>query len=267
MAIVTIDDLMLELGITGTATAEEVAVCYLALKNAEGAVSRYLRYDPVYRSRTEYYPQSNKSMHITEQVWESYSGQAVLRNYGHGWGTELQVQHIPIRSVASLYIDYDGRSGARPGSFAAETLKTQGTDYWPNWDGQDSSGNRICRDGLLRSEGTWPESPGCVKMTYTAGYTATEFSGDDTAVNARPIYEAILTEAARRAKRTLMGRKKTGVGFIEGTITMERLGDYMYSTGGSAQSRDGTFGNTYDILAATREILNDFVNWGWPLNS
>jgi len=59
---------------------------------------------------------------------------------------ELQVQHIPIRSISSLYVDYDGRSGARTGSFTAETLKTQGTDYWANWDGPDSSGNSYCLD-------------------------------------------------------------------------------------------------------------------------
>jgi len=266
MAIVGIDEVLLELGITSTATAEEVAVVAGAIKNAEGAVKRFLRYDPESGTHTQYLPMTNKQLRVTEQVWESQGSEAILREYGTGWSTELQVQHIPIRSITSLYVDYDGRSGARAGSFAASTLKTAGTDYWANWDGPDSDGNKYCLDGILRSEGLWPEKPGCVKVTYTAGYSSDELNGDDSILNARPIFEAVLTEAARRAKRTFMSQYSAGTGWSAGTLEMERLGDYQYRIGGQL-AQDGTYSNLYELLASNREILNDYVNYGWSLNS
>jgi len=266
MAIVSTNDVLLELGITSTASAEEVAVVIGAIKNAEGAVKRFLRYDPESGTHTQYLPLSNKQRRVTEQVWESYGSEAILREYGSGWSTELQVQHIPIRSITSLYVDYDGRSGSRAGSFAAETLKTAGSDYWANWDGPDSDGNSYCLDGILRSEGLWPEKPGCVRVTYTSGYSADELAGDDSVLNARPIFETVLTEAARRAKRTFMTQYTTGGGWVAGTLTGETLGDYSWRGGGTT-SEDGTYTNLYDILASSREVLNDYINMGWPLNS
>ena len=159
MAIVSITDVLLELGISDDASAEETAIAVNTIKAAEGAVTNFIRYNPVYGSRTQILPLTSKTRHVVRQEWESYSNQAVLRNYGYGWTSELQVQGIPIRSITSLYLDYDGRNDTRTGAFGAETLRTEGTDYWANYDGTDSSGNKLCRDGILRSQGTWPETP------------------------------------------------------------------------------------------------------------
>jgi len=269
MAVVSITDVLLELGITD-ATAEQAAVVSGAIKNAQAAVERVLRYEVEYGTRTIYLPQSNKSLHVHERVWETYGTQAVLRNYGTGWANELQTKHLPIRSITELRIDYDGRSGTRAGSFGVDTIKTEGTDFWANYDSEDSSGNKLCRDGILRCMGTWPETPGCVKLTAVTGYTADELNGNDSVLSARPIFESILVEAARRAKRTFIGQYSsgTGVGWIAGSFESETLGDYRYKVGTTGTAaEDGSFANTYDILAATRTALNDFINWGWSLNS
>src|SRR5690606_18761523 len=109
------------------------------------------------------------------------NNQAFIRRLNDSAVDELQVQHLPIRyrdkdgsNAIDLRIDYDGRGGTRSGAFAANTQQTEGVDFWPNYDAQDSSGYQLCRDGVIRSEGRWPNQPGSVRITYTAGYTAEE---------------------------------------------------------------------------------------------
>ena len=106
-----------------------------------------------------------------------------------------------------------------------------------------------------------------MKVTYVSGYTDDELQGNDSVVNARQIYTAILTEAMRRAKRTFLMWKNGSLGWLSGYVTSERLGDYSYSLGGTARLAKGAFGYDSDLMGSTRESLLDMVNWGWPLNS
>lgn len=270
MAIVDVSIVLRELGISGTATADEQATAALALKRAEGAVKRHLRYDPQYAERTEYYPQQSYDSRERQSVWEVQGNQAVLRNVARATMDELIMWHIPIRSVASLYIDYDGRSGSSSGAFSAEMEKVEGTDFWPNWDSQDSSGNKVCMDGILRSIGNWPTTPGTVKVTYTAGYTSAELQGTDSKIDATPIYGAILTEALRMAIGIFSAQKRAtggGTGWTAGAVQSERLGDYSYSlgnaSGGSASST--MYGGLFGLMPSTKETLTDFIHYGWAL--
>src|SRR5690606_32970226 len=98
--------------------------------------------------------------------------------------SELQLTHLPIREFdengengIDLRIDYDARSGTRSGSFAVDTKKEEGIDFWPNYDAHDVVGRRICTDGIIRSEGRWPSVSGSIKVIYVAGYTSDEFRG------------------------------------------------------------------------------------------
>lgn len=261
--IIDISEVLLELGLSSSVTDEERAIANVSLSKAEGAIKRHLRYDPVQRERTEYYPQRDYDYQAAGAVWEVEGGQAVLRQVAGAATSELQIRHVPIRSVSDLRIDYDGRSGTSAGAFAAETTKTLGVDFWPNNDGRDSDGNEVCRDGILRSIGSWPTSPGSVRITYTAGYTAAELHGQDTIIDASPIAEAVMDEALRRARKIFLLKKKAAVGFVAGAFTSERLGDYSYSGEGSAASR--LFSGGMDLLPETVQKLADFVNWGWDL--
>jgi len=262
-SIIETAEVLTDLGLSSSVTAQEYAIIEAAITRAESAVRRYLKYDPVQRTRTEYYPQTDFDYLSRGTVWESEGGQAYLRRIATAATDELQVRNIPIRSITSLWIDYDGRAGTRAGAFAAETLKTEGTDFWPNYDGIDSDGHRICRDGIIRSEGMWPTTPGTVKLISIAGYTADELHGIDFSVDAGQIVEAVVAEAIRRAKKALMGMKSSALGWTSGPLSGEKLGDYSYTADSTLSTK--LYGGMYELMPETKEALESFVNYGYSL--
>ena len=251
------------MGLSDSATDEERAVADVAIVRAEAAVIRHLGYDPARLERTEYYPRGSGGRQSSGGVWEVSDTTAYLRRLAEAADAELQVQHIPIRSVASLHVDHNGRGGTQAGAFGDDTLKTEGSDFWPNYDAVDGDGNGLCRDGIVRSAGAWPTTPGTVKLVYTAGYTAKELHGQCPVVNAASIMDAVIDESTRRAKKVMVNKKQSGAGFAAGPITGERLGDYSWSGDVSTMSR--LFGGLHDILPETKEKLRDYVNVGFCL--
>ena len=265
MSMVDISELLLQLGLSSSVTDEERAVSLAALTSAEGAVKRFLRYDPELKLRTEYYPRQDRNIGNAQGIWEVSATEAYVRQESGAVTSELQVQHIPVRSTPAidLRIDYDGKSGARAGSFAAATQKTEGTDFWPNYDIEDSDGNSVCRDGVLRSVGLWPSSAGCVKVVYTAGYTPEELYGQDDIIDASPIVEAIVDEARRRVEKMFIRKKSALSGFVAGPKSSESLGSYSYSVDSSLASK--LYGDTKDLTDATMQRLQDYINYGWDI--
>jgi hypothetical protein len=160
-----------------------------------------------------------------------------------------------------LYIDYDGRAGAKTGAFATETLRVEGAEYWPNYDGVDDSGNKLCRDGIIRSIGAWPTTAGCIKIVYVSGYTASEFAGESLTVDAMSILEVVCAEAARRARQVFLTMKRTGAGWTSGPLSGETLGDYSYSV--DTVSSAAMLGAGKDLTGDSKERLTPFVNFGW----
>jgi hypothetical protein len=259
-AIITVDDVRLELGITSPTNLETNTI-QQAITRAMGAVRRHLHYDPMQNTRTEYYPQFALGVRARDVVWDVSATKSFVREVGESASNELQLQHLPIRSITSLYVDYDARNGTRTGAFSAENLKVQGTDYWPNFDVTDVLGSKACRDGILQSQGMWPTEPGCVKVTYVAGYTNDEFRGSGGVLDASPIWETVLSEASRRSRRSLvMG--KGSLGLRGGALTSESLGSYSYSV--EAGSMNKLFGG--DLSGDSIERLSGFVNFGWTLS-
>ncbi len=266
MNIIDISSVILELGLSSSITDEERAIISTAIVRAEGAVKRFINYDPVQRERTEFYPQSKANFQNRIGVWEVNDSTAYIREEAIGATAELQMQYVPIRSVASLFVDLDGRSGQRAGSFSAETEKIQGTDFWLNIDGNDSSDVGICNDGIIRSFGLWPLTPGSIKITYTSGYTIEEIHGQDSIVDASPIMDAIIGEASRRVRHAFVWKKKGNVGFVAGPFVSEKLGDYSYSLGSADNALvNRMFGGLYDLLPDTKQKLETYVNFGWSL--
>ncbi len=268
--ILTPDDVLFEAGAEcGTNREQELA--RTAIIRAEAAVRRHLRYDPVQKERTEFYPLMDFDYQATAGVWEAEGGQAYYRRVAAASSEELQVRHLPIRrqnaagteTKPRIFIDYDGRSGTTDNSF--ETEQTEGQDFWANYEGHDSAGAKFCSDGILRSYGRWPVTPNSVKIIYTAGYTNTELRNEDGTqiVDGSPIWAAALAEAVRRLKKGML-LAKTNRGWLPGPLTSEKLGDYSYNAAGGYVEK--YFGGG-DIMGETREMLADFVNWGWSLAS
>jgi len=255
-------EVLLEMGLSASVTEEERAIVNTAIVRAEGAIKRYLKYDPVQCERTEYYPQQEFDHNSREGLWEVQGGLAVIRRVTEASTSELQVKHVPIRSITSLRVDLDGRSGTTLGSFPLETERIEGSDFWANYDGLDSSDVQICRDGIIRSFGLWPVTPGTVRLIYIAGYTSAEIHGQDTLVDASPIMDATLQEAVRRAQKAFL-MMKSSRGFVAGPLTGERMGDYSYTLASSTSQQ--LFGGSYDVIPSSVEKLSDFVNWGWAM--
>jgi hypothetical protein len=189
---------------------------------------------------------------------------ATLRQVSEAATNELQLQHLPLRGnpLVGVNVDYDGRSDARSGSFPTSSQKVCGQDFWPNYDLRDSYGDLLCRDGVLRTIGLWPTTPGTVKVQYTAGYTERELRGEDSVIDASPIWETMMVESVRRARRVLI-MKKGVLGLPAGIRSNESFGDYSY--GADAETTKRLFGG--DLLAESKERLSEWVNWGFSLGS
>jgi hypothetical protein len=264
-SIIDLSELRLILSLSDSITEQERAIVQGAVTQAEGAVKRFLGYDPTQRQRTEYYPRTDLRLGKGNYIWEVNDANAYVRQEAEEATNELQVQHIPIRETPAidLRIDYDGRSGTRAGSFGAETLQTEGEDYWPNYDGLDSDGNRVCLDGILRSFGRWASEAGSVQIIYTAGYTDDELHGRDTILDASPIGEAVLNEAKRRVEGAFVRMKSSTLGWAAGPKTSESLGDYSYTIDSALASK--LYGDSNSLMDQSRMALLSFQNMGWSL--
>lgn len=256
--IVDISEVLLLAGLSETVTETERAIVADCLRSAVGAVKRHLGYDPAQATHTEYYPQVDQGAVGRVGIWEVSDTQAYVRELAGSSSILLQIKHLPIRSITSLHIDYDGRAGTRAGAFPASTLKVEGVDFWPNYDMLDSASGKVCRDGIIRSEGAWPDIPGSVKIVYVAGYTEAELRGQDSVIDASPINEAVKDETQRRIMKVYSRIKNSKLGFV-GALASESLGSYSYSTNSAVFQ--GLIDGTRDILPETVHKLQDYVRY------
>jgi hypothetical protein len=161
---------------------------------------------------------------------------------GSGHPDQVLPRH-PVSSVYSVYLDRAAAHGQNPdGAFAAETLLTQGTHYtWTRdgrltvlalpsgWWGLAAGGTswpvgRFGRWGFpgLSAPGgraiAWPAVPGCVRVTYTAGFTAAD--ADLVAALAQMAsYAALTTETG--------GLLGTSVSYIDVSETVGFIGESL----------------------------------------
>lgn len=109
----------------------------------------------------------------------------------------LRLLEWPVRSITSIYLDHTGYFGQAPGAFAASTILTAGQDYYLNLDrgGMSMFGHVTRVGGMFQGRmTTWPRTAGSVKVTYVAGFSAGELSGDVTVdeINPQDIKAAVL---------------------------------------------------------------------------
>ena len=263
--IVDPSEIYLELGLSSSVTDEERGLVQAAIQKASGAVIRYLKYDPEQKIQTEYLPHQDFSLRSRDFVWETTDTDAFIRRLATAATNELQVTHIPVRETDEngdnpivLNIDFDGRSGTRSGAFGADTLKIEGDDFWPNYDSEDSNAIKFCGDGIIRSLGRWPSVSGSVKIVYVGGFTRTELHGQDSVVDASPLFDVVVDETVRRVLKAFNRRKRAGVGFT-GPFLSERLGDYSYRM--NTKILETLIGSSWDLTPENRENLNDYVKY------
>ena len=233
-----------------------------ALSFVMGSVKKFIRYNPVYAEYTEFHPQQPFQSQISRGIWEVMEQRATLRQVAEAATNEMQLQNLPLRSTIAIYVDYDGRSGTKSTSFGSESLKTLGQDYWPNFDCYDVEGNKVCRDGVVRTIGLWPTTPGTIKVVYYGGYKLAEFMGQGSIIDASPIRQVIIDETIRGLRKAMV-QKSGKLGLPAGVLASENLGQYSYSL--AQQSLQQLFGG--DLLPESKEKLSEYVNWGASLGS
>jgi len=267
-------ELRVMLGLTSTISDDERAAINLILPGAESRIVEHLGYDPTQGVRTEYYPRNDPAggEAISGGLWDVDASHRRAQLYAAGGAgplyPTLQLQHIPVRAVVDLRVDYSARFGTATGAFASSSAWTSGTDYWPEW--EQSS---YCPSGCLFAAGTWPTEPGTVRVQYRAGYSSDELAGRATAsgtgsdgtittagVNASAIKRAALITAVKAIQTWAALRKRSTVGFLPGAIQSERLGDYSYTLGASATG--SIAGLVVALPAEAIDLLEPFVHWG-----
>lgn len=197
--------------------ADDQTSCMLTgvLDACETVVAAYLGYSPVSSEATEYYDTNG------EQV--------------------LALKRPNVTAVASVYEDTDSYYGNASDPFPADSLLTLGTDY------------AIRGDLLVRINRGWPFSRwrfqqslansqinawGCVKVTYTAGYTGAALE---------PFRQAVYMEAA-----ALWFSRFNGTGVQQG----ESLDGYSYSLQALATGGQGNL--PYYVSPVAERILRPF---------
>ncbi len=166
----------------------------LVLNGVEQSITTYLGYNPALAEATEYYS---------------------------GTGTNsLVLDRKPVANAAAVtavYEDANGYWGQATDAFAASTLLMQGTDYAVRVEGVSQAGI------LVRLRSVWPTQwqwmpgklapnlgpvGGCIKVTYTAGFSSTQPAD---------VIQAAYAEAAARWASRLTGM---------GALTNESLDGY-----------------------------------------
>ena len=269
--IVPEDTLKLLLGLSSSITDEEQSFLTLVHPQAEAVVKDWLKYDPEQDDRTEYLPRHDRAGgagYGGASVWESTLTHAYpVSTNGQ---LTLQVTHIPIRSVANVYVDRSALHGDYATAFADDTEITEGTDFWTDWDQED-----YCFSGNLKSYGNWPSTPGTVKVIYRAGYSSTEFAGTASAssvvgstittkgISGAGIAMAVQSTVVAMFTRAMSMRKKALAGFTAGPLLSERLQDYSYTVDRQALSSGGL---SVSLPDDARQMLEPYMHYGtWRL--
>jgi hypothetical protein len=261
--------LKLMLGISDEVTPEEEAVLTQIHPEAESKVIEILGYDPQQRTRTEYYPRHYPGGGTALPIggfWD-VNAQRTHAQWTPAYGVakdSLQLLNIPLRNISELRIDYNGRFGKGADAFPADSVKTDGEDYWGTWD-EDN----LCKSGIVQARGTWPYEPGSVKVTYTAGYSETELHGrarttnvtdgvyTNAGVNAAAISRAVIQTVVVAMNTWAQWKKKATTGFTAGPLKSEKLGDYSYAADGAFLTALG-----FAVPPAAAEGLEEFQHYG-----
>ncbi len=176
---------------------------------------------------------------------------------GNGY-PELPLKRFPVSTVASVYLDVNGGYGQAPNAFPAESLLTAGTNYvyvadkgvlqtrtLPNWWPVGSFGTVASPWGWpgLTRRGTayvgWPRWPGCIKVTYTAGYN--------------PIPADLVSAVCTMASYILTAADQGGL--------ITTTGSYIDVSVGSGFLTEQLARGNVPALGSARGILDSYRDW------
>lgn len=170
----------------------------------------------------------------------------------------LALDHKYVLNDGTLYVRES--AGAYFGQTVGATWEdlTKGMHYAIEVDEDESSdGGHVSRSGHLLRIGTeWPKSRGSVKVTYMAGFTATEFdgtlSGEADYTDAGDIRYAAFQAVMRAYNQVKMHQYTQRTGRPGGLVTSESISGYSYSMDGAVAQMTMGMGLTLPVEVMQR---------------
>ena len=212
MSIVTRAEVLAFLGKGSNVTDAEDGILQFIRTRVERSVKTYLGYNVEQSTYIHFLPETNRAVRNDGvAIYRDLVGTRVVAATigGTKEGLNLHVPELPLRSVSEIREDHGAYGGQGVDDFPDSTILVAGTDYYI-----DLGTSGLSTSGVLRRIGpSWSNKARSIKVSYTAGYTATELrSGIASDIG----HATLLAIQAAFAKR----------GDTQGTISSERLGDY-----------------------------------------
>ena len=212
MSIVTRAEVLSVLGKGSNATDPEDGVINAIRMRVERSVKKYVGYEIEQASYVHFLPETNRATRNDGvAIYRDLVGTKLVAATigGTKEGLSLHLPELPLRSVSEVREDHGAYGGQGADDFPDGSILVAGTDYYIDF---GTSG--LSKSGVLRRIGpSWSTKARSIKVSYTAGYTATELQ---SGIAADIGYATLLAIQAAFAKR----------GDTQGTISSERLGDY-----------------------------------------
>ena len=160
--------------------------------------------------------------------------QVTVTEYYDGTGRQaVALKRRPVTAVSAVLLDTAGYYGQAAESFSDATLLTAGLDYAVRNLEENESNPAL----LVRLNGCWPRNPGCLKVSYTAGYSS---------------IPADLVQAVHLLAALWRGTGEKGM-----PLASETLGQYAYDllSGSSIAGTSAELVQAQSLLGRYREIL------------
>jgi len=188
--IVSLDDIYDHMGLTSPTTAQGVLIESLR-RAAQNAIRREIGCNVTQGTYTHYLPRSGSS----------------------ALGPLIRTPEWPLRTIASIYVNPWGYAGTHSQSFPSTSLLTAGQHYYM----ENGPENFSMFGHIYRIVGEWPATPGSIKVTYVAGWTADELAGDvdDPSRDASLIRAAVMDTVTANYHATLLAREGKGYAGIK----------------------------------------------------
>lgn len=214
----------------------------------ESSLKRFCRWCVVETAGLIYYLPTQGQRHGT-QTWNLELDRA------RGGHDRMQLPQMHVTAISEVRVDLAARGGVTSGHFASDTILVAGDDYFLDPDGPAGASSS---GGLLRVHAAWPNLPGTVKVTLTAGFTEAQLAtdGEHNILRLGMICEC----AAHWARRQQMEKLyTTGVGGdLTGTLSGFKMGEFeaKYRDPGTGEGLSGSAGS-YAISEELQKLLTD----------
>lgn len=239
-----IEEIIAYLGLGATLSDADQGLLTMLKGHVEDAARRYVRHgitQPT-TSYVEYHPRSDRAAFGEEIL--SLSGTTVTLNRQSDNGHVIVLGNGFVRSITTVYEDFDAYFGQDASDFAAATLLTSGSDYYLLTE-NTVGGTALSKSGMLiRRSGNWPNRAGTVKVTYVAGFTAAEL--DD---QFRDIKLAIMEEVVNTFK---IAKSRAGVDPGGGPVESFSIGGQVSISYDTSSTMTSQFGLSKMALARLR---------------